>query len=125
MDTKPITVNEWKAEARRRFGDDPMDWRFVCPVCGAEQGARDFEKSGLTPDEIDNVVAFSCVGRWVEGVGCHYAGGGLFRLNPTHVESHGKAHLVMEFADATHQESGASGGAPPIADDPQESGKSQ
>lgn len=29
-----LTQEELVAECRRRFGDDPANWAFVCPNCG-------------------------------------------------------------------------------------------
>ncbi|TCT21176.1 VVA0879 family protein [Thiobaca trueperi] len=107
--TTPIqemTHAEWIAEGRRRFGDDMMNWRFVCPACGHVAAARDWKDAGAPP----NAVAFSCVGRWLPtareafadaGHGpCNYAGGGLFRLNPLHVRREdGQIEPVFAFAE--------------------------
>ena len=30
------SVEEWRAEAVRRFGSDVLKWRFRCPACGAK-----------------------------------------------------------------------------------------
>ena len=97
-----MSPDEWRDEAIKRFGNDPWDWRFVCPVFKTEQGMREFaEKTGLTPDEIVNVIGFSCVGRWTNDVGCDYAGGGLLRLNPVKVETDGMILQRFSFADVT------------------------
>jgi hypothetical protein len=85
--TEYETIEEWRAEAVRRFGADEMGWRFRCPVCGHEAAVSDWKNAGTPQD----AVAFSCVGRWLaaartifaDGPGpCNYAGGGLLRLNP-------------------------------------------
>ena len=91
-----LTHDEWLTEAKRRFGDDPMDWRFVCPSCGHIASVKDWKDAGAAEGE----VAFSCVGRHLgadssktfkkEGGPCNYAGGGLFKLNPVSVEHVGK-----------------------------------
>lgn len=83
------SIEEWQAEARRRFGDDPLLWWFVCPSCGHVASVADWKAVGASEGE----VAFSCVGRHMEGSKqmcerpgpCNYAGGGLFGLNPTTV----------------------------------------
>ena len=99
----PMTVTEWRAEAVRRFGPDPMNWRFICPVCQHVASVSDWKNAGATEGE----AAFSCVGRRTggrqafeeKGVGpCNYAGGGLFRLNPQPViNEDGKTHHVFAF----------------------------
>jgi hypothetical protein len=87
----PMTRDEWIAEGARRFGPDPMNWRFVCPACGHVATPVDWEAAGAPK----GAFAFSCVGRWLpdareafaNGPGpCNYAGGGLIGLNPTQVD---------------------------------------
>lgn len=105
-----VTREEWQTEATRRFGPHARNWRFVCPACGFEQSAAMFEeRTKLTVDEIRNVVAFSCIGRWdghekvdmgTKPGPCNYAGGGLFPLNPVAVEVDGKTHHVFAFAES-------------------------
>lgn len=98
---------EWEAEGRRLFGDDQMQWRFVCPACGHVASVKDWQDAGAEEDE----VAFSCVGRHSEKPRgafvskfttkknregpCNYAGGGLFKLNPVEVDGHN----VFDFAE--------------------------
>lgn len=98
-----MTKSEWEAEGRRRFGDDVMGWRFVCPSCGHVASVQDWKDAGAAQGE----VAFSCVGRHLPDAGhlgtarppCNYAGGGLFRLNPvTIIEDDGGEHRVFAFA---------------------------
>jgi hypothetical protein len=87
-----LTYEQWLAEGYRRFGEDRRSWRFVCPVCGHAATPADWLAVGASQGEI----AFSCVGRRIEGAkeafaqgdngkGCTYAGGGLFKLNPVDV----------------------------------------
>jgi hypothetical protein len=101
-----MTVQDWQAEAVKRFGADPMKWRFVCPSCGHIAAVEDWKAAGAP----ENTVGFSCVGRFAgnprepfgeKGAGpCNYAGGGLFRINPQPVlDEHGKTHSVFAFAD--------------------------
>lgn len=101
-----MTHEEWKAEARRRFGDSPDEWRFVCPCCGHVARVRDWREAGAD----EGAIAFSCVGRWRNapareafGTGpgpCNYAGGGLIRLNPVRVvDEDGREHEVFAFAE--------------------------
>ena len=102
-----MTHEEWTAEAVRRFGVDPMKWAFTCPSCNHVATVADWKAAGAGEGE----VAFSCVGRHIEGGDaktfkrkggpCNYAGGGLFKLNPVTVTmGDGTEHSVFAFADA-------------------------
>lgn len=103
---RTLTHDEWMTEAKRRFGDDAMQWRFVCPSCGHIASVKDWKDAGATEGE----VAFSCIGRRLKaddaktfgkkGGPCNYAGGGLFRLNPVLVQfGDGEPRQTFEFAD--------------------------
>lgn len=94
---------EWEVEAKERFGDNIMNWKFRCPACGHIASVRDYKNAGAPA----NAVAYSCIGRYLdeshkvreafgEGPGpCNYAGGGLFGLNPTEVDG----EHYFEFAE--------------------------
>jgi hypothetical protein len=93
----------WREEAKRIFGDDPMNWRFVCPSCGHVASVADWKAAGASEGE----VAFSCVGRHLKGSKqmcekpgpCNYAGGGLIGLNPVAITVEpGKVTRVFAFA---------------------------
>lgn len=94
---------DWEAEARRRFGENAMDWKFVCPSCGHIASVADWKAAGATEGE----VAFSCVGRHIEASQqmcrrpgpCNYAGGGLIRLNPVKIIT-GTEKSISVFAFA-------------------------
>lgn len=103
-----LTHAEWVEEGKRRFGDDQLQWRFVCPGCGHVAAIADWKAVGAS---VEN-AAFSCVGRWMpkareflggKGPGpCNYAGGGLFRLNPQPVAfGSDKVSHVFAFAEVT------------------------
>ena len=103
--TCKLTHAEWIAEGKRRFGAEMMDWKFVCPACKHVAAVADWKKAGAKEGE----VAFSCVGRHIEGSRdafmqkgkgpCTYAGGGLFKLNPvTVVRDDGTELHVFDFA---------------------------
>jgi hypothetical protein len=106
---RATTHAQWLAEARSRFGADPMKWRFVCPSCGHVASIQDWGTAGAGEGE----VAFSCIGRHVgdragtekaafsrSGGPCNYAGGGLFKLNPVAVdfEDGDEPRMTFEFA---------------------------
>lgn len=104
-----MKVEDWKAEAAKRFGSDSMKWRFVCPSCGHVQSVADYKAAGAPA----NAVGYSCVGRWSgskkeifdkTGGPCNYAGGGLLGLNPVEVIAEdGSKHRVFEFAPAVEE----------------------
>jgi len=93
-----MTLEEWQAEGRRRFGPDPTRWRFTCPSCGQDQDALDWRSYGCPTRAIDANLAFNCVGTQVRrvspgedvvdfmepsrGHGCTYVGAGLWRISP-------------------------------------------
>lgn len=99
---KYASIEDWHAEAVRRFGPDKMGWKFKCPVCGHVASVKDYKDAGAI-----GAAAFSCIGRYGgtkreafvrggEGP-CNYAGGGLFRLNPVQIE--GIDERAFDFAD--------------------------
>lgn len=101
---RETTGEEWRRDARQRFGDDQLTWRFVCPACGHVASIADWKAAGAPITS----AAFSCVGRWMskprdafgDGPGpCNYAGGGLIGLNPVRVADGPVAHDVFEFAE--------------------------
>jgi len=109
-----VTIEEWHAEARARFGDDPNKWRFKCPSCGFVQTRLDFLAYGVPRHDVDRRLGFSCIGRSIlqtcrdssdvvefmeanRGYGCNYAGGGLFRINPVEVVYLDGIHEVFDW----------------------------
>lgn len=103
-----MTLAEWVAEGERRFGEDRLTWRYVCPVCGHVASAKEWQTVGAPHGS----VAFACVGRWTEGAKeafkdegdgpCTYTGGGLFQLNPLRVKyPDGESTTWFDFAEAS------------------------
>jgi len=69
-------------ELKRRFGENMLDWSFVCPACGKVSTVRDFKNAGAQPnDSFQN-----CIGRFTgkgsptkkSKDGCNWAAYGLF-----------------------------------------------
>lgn len=80
-----IKKTDWESKGRELYGDNVMDWKFRCPVCGHVATPQDYKNAGAP----ETTIAFSCVGRWTGAESsfdktspCNYAGGGLFLLNP-------------------------------------------
>lgn len=102
--TEPITHAEWVAEGRRLFGEDTMQWRFVCPSCWHIASVADWKEAGAP----EGAVAFDCVGRYDGHMDrpmcskpgpCNYTGAGLFKLNPVAVRfPDGKMRRAFAFA---------------------------
>lgn len=100
-----MTHEEWLAEARRIFGDNPREWKWVCPICGKIMSLEDYRQAGAP----NNEVAVSCITRWLPGgceskspspfpnQVCNYAGYGLIRANPIHIVD--KDTDTFAFAD--------------------------
>jgi hypothetical protein len=106
------TIDEWRAEAVRRFGPDPMFWKFKCPTCGHIQCGDDFVKINAravkpfdreTPMPVKdpkNVAYQECVGRYVGDMGgCSYAAYGLIHSDTTVTTSGGTVVHIFPFAD--------------------------
>lgn len=108
---RTTTLADYEAQARRLFGEDKMLWSWRCPICGFVQNALDYKNAGAP----ESAIAFSCVGRWIDGSRrafggkgpgpCDYTGGGLFMCNPVNVLlPNGSNVFIFEFA--TREEAG-------------------
>jgi hypothetical protein len=105
----PMTQTEWRAEVERRFGPDPMGWRFRCCMCGTESTPADFKARGAEPQR----AAHECIGRLelerrqpdglVPDLGCDWHANGCFRaasvIEVTFPD--GTSSFAMPFAEAT------------------------
>jgi hypothetical protein len=108
-----ISHEDWQKEAVKRYGTDHNTWKFRCPSClniMTPKMYHDFGiTSGMPKESVQNMMAFSCVGRLmdkpqemlVNGKGfCNYAGAGLFRLNPILVKfPEGEERRFFDFAN--------------------------
>ena len=94
---KIIRYDDWIAELQLRFGTDSKQWAFKCPSCGNVQTANDFLQHNVGHAK-DNVY-YSCIGRYVEGIGCNWTLGGLFQINKVSVLKGAKVFPVFEMAD--------------------------
>lgn len=97
------TRDEWYAEGKRLFGDDMMQWRFVCPICGQVQKPEDFRQYAPGGAQPSSAYA-ECIGRYLHRSvsrsafepkkgdpekPCDYAAFGLLRVAPVAVEGYG------------------------------------
>lgn len=67
-----MTQDELVDELRRRFGDDPLEWAFVCPQCGDVASAADFREALAahprtnrdgSPKTASHLLGQECIGR--------------------------------------------------------------
>lgn len=92
-----ITLEEWREEGKKRFGDDIENWKFKCPSCGNIASCKDFEEAGAEPDDAYQC----CIGRFNDKkTGCDWAAYGFFDICKVHVIAENGKHVpVFEFAD--------------------------
>lgn len=91
-----MTREEWLALGKKLYGEDFKQWKFKCVHCGNIQTAQDFKDIGVDPDDV---VFFSCLGRWKKGIGCDWTLGGVFRIHKREVTYEEKSIPVFLFAD--------------------------
>ncbi|MTE20256.1 hypothetical protein F0L17_14285 [Streptomyces sp. TRM43335] len=102
---RKLTQADLVAEARDRFGDNPLNWAFQCPSCkdvvtGADfrQALTDHPRTNLRTNQpviASDVLGRECIGRTLgaldkgrgkyTGRGCDWAAYGLF-VGPWEIE---------------------------------------
>lgn len=92
-----MKFSDWKAKLIERFGENPENWKFKCPVCGHVQSMKDFKDIG----KDINLAYYNCIGRYdKEKGGCDYTSGGLFCLNKNTIVGPNAVPIrVFEMAD--------------------------
>lgn len=91
--SRTLTIDELWAEARAAFGEDPLNWAFVCPGCKDVATGADFRKAlEDRPRQLPNgnlaqhsdFLSQECIGRTLgalskgyNGRGCTWAAYGL------------------------------------------------
>lgn len=121
---RKLTQDELLAEARKRFGDDPLDWAFECPNCGDVATARDFREAlkqhpredGGQPVTASILLGQECIGRTLGALkgpagtqggrgqatrGCNWAAYGLIPGPWSIVMPDGRTAPGFALADAT------------------------
>jgi hypothetical protein len=102
-----MTVAEYNRVLAEQWGEDPMQWRVVCPSCGTVQSLQDLFDAAKpeTPEAKNNLakmIGSSCIGRVTGATGafnakkfkpCNYASYGLFCINT----------LLVTHPDGTQQ----------------------
>ena len=79
---------EWLNELRKRFGENQLNWAFVCPACGKITKMSEFKEAGAKPNDAYSTCIGRHNGKGVSGMsikkgehpsgGCDWAAFGLF-----------------------------------------------
>lgn len=108
---RTLTQAELLAEAKRRFGDNPLDFAFRCPNCGDVATIQDFNDAGDA-----QMAGQGCIGRLLDALkgeptrdsgksiaerGCDWAAFGLFAGPWTIVMPDGHEAHSFPLADAS------------------------
>lgn len=91
MERKNYTLQEWLAEAERRYGKNYENYKFKCPHCGNIASGKEFKDAGQNP----KAMYCECIGRYVKDKGCDWTAYGLFDICKVYVDG----IPVFEFAD--------------------------
>ena len=97
---KTITLDEWWKEGIRLFGEDRINWKFVCPKCKTIQSAKDFlEIIDFPKEKIGTALGYSCIGRFIDEKGCDWSLGGLFQIHTVEIAlADGEKRPIFDFA---------------------------
>ena len=106
---KTYTELEWNQRGVKLFGEDRLNWKFVCPICGNIQSVEDFRQyqdKGATPASAYKV----CIGRYSGGrsafgykkkdenkTPCDYISSGFFRIGDTVIREDGENLCCFPF----------------------------
>lgn len=115
------TVEEWRAEAVRRFGEHARNWAFICPACGHIQTAGEVKEAGYDPQ----LAYKECFGKGTrpdrelarkqrkkpgEKADCNWKSYGLFSGPVIVVSEDGTEVPVFDFAPAPMPTQAGEGG---------------
>ncbi|MDD2826965.1 MAG: hypothetical protein PHF52_08625 [Sulfurospirillaceae bacterium] len=96
-----IFYEEWEKQGEQLFGEDKRNWKFVCPMCGTAQSFNDLLHAGVSEDDAQGYIAFSCIGRFNnKEKGCDWSLGGLLRIHKLEIKVEGKNRPTFEFLKA-------------------------
>ena len=105
-----LTREQYLAKLRDQ-GVPREHYAFICPACGTVQSIHDFVVAGVDPGKVENVIAFSCIGRAThrkappllrdrgKQIGCDWTLGGLLAIHEWEVvDEEGKHHPFFAIA---------------------------
>ena len=101
------TLNEWLADGEKLFGENKLDWKFVCPACGHVASIGDFKEHSSNPNDAYQVCIGRVNGKGTRnqkdlGDGCNWAAYGLFGVlgkGRVVITEEGKEIEVFDFAN--------------------------
>ena len=100
------TQQGWLEQGRALFGDNVLEWEFVCPSCGQIQKPEDFLPFFKEESKAINIAYFNCIGRYngranhifANEQPCNYTTGGLLNISPvTVIPESGEEIKVFDF----------------------------
>jgi len=95
---KMISFKEWEEQGEKLFGENKRDWKFVCPMCNTAQSFNDLLQAGISEDDAQGYVAYSCIGRFNnKEKGCNWTLGGLFSIHKLEVVNEEGTRPMFEF----------------------------
>lgn len=86
-----LTRKQYIDICKERFGNDCMNWSFVCPSCGRVQKGYDLETLGRKKEDIERHIGYTCV--W-----CDCQVGGLNSLHMVEVTYNNRRHPRFDIA---------------------------
>lgn len=100
---RKVEHNEWVKVATSLYGDKATAWRFRCVACGHVQSVDNIRaiRPSLDLGDWRGWIHFSCIGRRIDGVGCDWSLGGLFKIHTVQVAFEGEPMPTFEFAEAS------------------------
>ncbi len=105
---KVVTVAQFHDELKAQ-GVPERHMAFKCPRCNTIQSANDLIKASDKINKFEDAeryLAFSCIGRFTNDLGCDWTLGGLFQLHKYAVETD-DGELHPRFQPATPAEAKA------------------
>lgn len=92
------SVEDWQAEAVRRFGPDQMKWKFVCPSCGHVASIQDWKDAGSGDGVMALTIQESIA---VSAVLDYLLAGGEPKTPEASTRAHEAAKLLVRHANKT------------------------
>lgn len=103
-----IRLSDFRARLKEQGVSDRLHAAFKCPLCKTVQSMQSFICAGVSADEAEKYIGFSCVGRMTkagsprktpDGKPCNWTLGGLFQLHELEViDAEGRHHPHFEIA---------------------------
>lgn len=105
------SVDEWRREGERRFGNDIMKVKFKCPMCGHVASVQDFKDAGAKSADC---AYTECLGRYKgkgspkknDHSGCNWCAYGLFGIpkGGVYVINNNEKIHIFDYADSEEGE---------------------